>query len=142
MQDALSLPLDFVPSSAAVAREHVERFVRPWAPVDFCDELRLLVTELAANAVLHGKPDVHLEACVVALRRVRIEVSDGSPELPQLRDHSVHSISGRGLHLVDALASAWGASPRLNGKVVWFELAQATRDETPTEVGRVTRSSR
>ncbi len=127
MQDTFSLPLDFAPSSPAVARAHVQEFVTPWASVRFRDELSLLVTELVANAVLHGKPDVHLEACVVNPYRVRVEVFDASRDLPQLQEHSLDSASGRGLQLVDAFASAWGARPRLNGKVVWFEITDADR---------------
>jgi hypothetical protein len=33
--------------------------------------------------------------------------------------------TGRGLHLVDAMASSWGFLPATDGKVVWATLALA-----------------
>ena len=98
-------------------------FVSPWGSSDFRMELSLLVTELVTNAVLHGLPDIRLHVCTVGAVRVRVEVFDGSPALPELCDSSLESTSGRGLKLVDAIAVEWGARPQLDGKVVWCELA-------------------
>ena len=33
------------------------------------------------------------------------------------------AVSGRGMHLLDALATRWSTRPVAGGKVVWFELA-------------------
>ena len=50
--------------------------------------------------------------------------SDASHALPVLQEEDGHlRESGRGLHLVDALATAWGVIPHAAGKTVWFELA-------------------
>lgn len=81
-----------------------------------------------ANAVHHAGTDA-----VVRLyrrpARVRVEVRDRSPRLPVRRRYSEHATTGRGLHLVDSLSAAWGVEPAVDGKVVWFELAETTGDE-------------
>ena len=41
-------------------------------------------------------------------------------------DHDPHDISGRGLLLVESLASAWSAEHSADGTTVWFELDLAT----------------
>lgn len=84
----------------------------------------LLVSELVANAVLHG--GAPLEVCVaVDGHLIRVEVHDGNPRLPFRRDYSTMSGTGRGLVLLEEMASRWGADPSSAGKVVWFELDAA-----------------
>jgi hypothetical protein len=41
---------------------------------------------------------------------------------PRLRRHSTEATTGRGLQLLDSVASAWGVEPRSAGKTVWFEV--------------------
>ena len=48
------------------------------------------------------------------------------PRRPEPRDASLLSEGGRGLHIVDALASEWGAAPTGRGKSVWFWIDTAT----------------
>jgi hypothetical protein len=54
---------------------------------------------------------------------VRVEVTDGSDELPLSPARSdTEAESGRGLLLLDAMVDKWGVSPwRGGGKTVWFE---------------------
>ncbi len=56
-------------------------------------------------------------------RELLIEVTDRSlaPPAPTLVEHTRES--GRGLHLVESLATRWGWRPLATGKVVWFALA-------------------
>jgi two-component sensor histidine kinase len=93
--------------------------------------LGLLATELVANAVMHGLPNIRLEAFEVGAFHVRVEVSNGSRALPEMCDCSVDSTSGRGLQLIDAVALKWGFITLLTGKVVWCELT----DSAPRPVG-------
>ena len=84
----------------------------------------LLTAELVANAVVHapGSGDVSVRVRVDG-SVLRVEVTDGGAGRPVLRHASPTAPDGRGLALVDALASAWGAVPAGAGKTVWFELA-------------------
>jgi hypothetical protein len=64
-----------------------------------------------------------LEVTVVLSRSaVRVEVRDQSPLAPEIRHYDEAASTGRGLALVDALATRWGTAPQPGGKVVWFEL--------------------
>jgi hypothetical protein len=54
---------------------------------------------------------------------VRVEVSDdGGPARLRRRIHQVQSDSGRGLGLVQTLASRWGVREGTGGRTIWFEL--------------------
>jgi anti-sigma regulatory factor (Ser/Thr protein kinase) len=121
MQPPLCLSLEPHPASPAIARDHARDFVGTWVRADVVDDLSLLVTEVVANAIRHAGSDIRLEMSM-SPAVVRVEVFDGSSELPVLRHPVPTSDSGRGLRLVDALATRWGSRRQLDGKVVWFEL--------------------
>jgi anti-sigma regulatory factor (Ser/Thr protein kinase) len=112
-------------ASAPVSAGHARRFVEQALDVAGLSHLSyaatLLVSELVANAILHtGTPfDVVVKP---GADRVRVEVHDGSPELPIRRRYSNMSGTGRGLLLVERMADGWGADLTARGKVVWFEL--------------------
>jgi PAS domain S-box-containing protein len=53
---------------------------------------------------------------------VWVEVLDADLRLPRIRNAGETDEGGRGLYLVDQLATRWGARPTEDGKVVWFEL--------------------
>ncbi|MBO0808218.1 MAG: SpoIIE family protein phosphatase, partial [Actinobacteria bacterium] len=53
---------------------------------------------------------------------VWVEVFDGDLRLPRIRTAAETDEGGRGLYLVDRLASRWGSRPTRDGKVVWFEV--------------------
>ncbi|MFI6339433.1 ATP-binding protein [Streptomyces sp. NPDC050535] len=90
----------------------------------------LLVAELAANAVQHGRlpgRDFHLRLTLdVRTRLIRIEVGDASTRQPRFGSETVagpEDESGRGLLLVAVLAARWGTAPRTPiGKTVWAEV--------------------
>lgn len=86
-----------------------------------CGDLLLCVSEVVTNAVLHARSRSTMTVAVDG-HRVRVEVEDHDPSLPVRRNHDVYAPTGRGLHLLDELAEAWGAEARPRGKVVWFEL--------------------
>ena len=130
MQPALSLPLEAHASSAALARSHASELVAPLASREFTADTGLLVTELVANAVIHGGPPIRLEI-VVHRTFLCIEVFDGSLAPPVMRSIDKAEPSGRGLRLVDAIASSWGTRARLDGKVVWCELHRDTAEILP-----------
>lgn len=84
-------------------------------------DLPLLVSELVTNACAHGAEPirVHLD---VGQARVRVEVEDGSPKMPEVKRPDRRSTVGRGLLIVESLSRAWGAERAGAGKVVWAEL--------------------
>ncbi|MGH8860062.1 MAG: ATP-binding protein [Jatrophihabitantaceae bacterium] len=97
----------------------------PRVPDDVRSDILLLVSELVTNAVRHGSPEVVLVLHVLA-DRVRVEVQDGSDELPVVpaRRPSAERPTGRGLLIIAATAVDWGVELRSDrpGKVVWAEL--------------------
>ncbi|MFC8430619.1 ATP-binding protein [Streptomyces sp. NPDC057253] len=93
------------------------------------DTAAALVAELAANAVTHGRVrgrDFEL-ALTHSGHVLRIAVSDARGDhLPctTVVSWPPDSEAGRGLLLVDALATRWGVEPRrCVGKTVWAECA-------------------
>ncbi|MEV4252609.1 SpoIIE family protein phosphatase [Spirillospora sp. NPDC049652] len=53
---------------------------------------------------------------------VWVEVFDTDMRLPRIRSAGETDEGGRGLYLVDQLATRWGARPTQDGKAVWFQL--------------------
>jgi PAS domain S-box-containing protein len=51
-----------------------------------------------------------------------VEVFDADLRLPRIRSAGETDEGGRGLYLVDQLATRWGSRPTRDGKAVWFEL--------------------
>jgi anti-sigma regulatory factor (Ser/Thr protein kinase) len=86
----------------------------------------LLVSEVVTNALSYGdgQPVIDID---VHPDRMRVSVTDtaeGTPRV-QRQDHGL-SEHGRGLFLVESLASRWGVNRRVpTGKSVWFELDRA-----------------
>jgi anti-sigma regulatory factor (Ser/Thr protein kinase) len=140
MHSTLSVPLECDQSSPAIASSRVVAFVEPRASERLVTNLSLLVNEVVTNAVVHGGSSIYLEIYVFAAYAVRVEVFDASFDLPEMQSLLPDGQSGRGLHLVDALANKWGARRRADGKVVWFELHDKTRCSPGRPVGAPTRA--
>ncbi|MFG2538895.1 ATP-binding protein [Streptomyces sp. NPDC048511] len=92
------------------------------------DAVALVVAELAANAVLHGRVPGRDFALLLRYDTgrgvIRIELSDTHPARPALAVPASDEDHGRGLILVDALATCWGFHDRVGpGKTVWAECA-------------------
>ncbi|MET9142619.1 ATP-binding protein [Streptomyces sp. NPDC004042] len=129
------------PRGARLARRLASQQMDAWGwpygtPVH--DTVELIVAELAANAVTHGRVQGRDAELRLSRRdgedRVRIEVDDTRGErLPVVReactdgDPAAEADGGRGLVLVAALAKEWGVAPRPGapGKSVWAVVAAA-----------------
>ncbi|WP_222436905.1 ATP-binding protein [Quadrisphaera oryzae] len=72
------------------------------------DRVELLASELVTNAVVHAGSLVTMDVELEADGSVLVEVADGSPDHPVLRDADLLEESGRGLELVDKLSVEWG----------------------------------
>lgn len=83
----------------------------------------LLTNELVTNAILHADSEIDVVVDVEDTT-VRVEVRDASKRAPVRRQGEPTSMAGRGLSLVEALASDWGVDTIPgDGKAVWFEVA-------------------
>jgi serine phosphatase RsbU (regulator of sigma subunit) len=76
--------------------------------------------------VAHPAPAHRPREFVLRLRRgaeaVWVEVFDPDLRLPRLRTAMATDEGGRGLYLVEQLATRWGSRPTPEGKAVWFEI--------------------
>jgi anti-sigma regulatory factor (Ser/Thr protein kinase) len=110
------------PSSVAEARRFVDRALRRLGAPTSREVGVLLASELVTNALLYAQSTITL-AVTRREQAVRVTVHDENPHVVQARRVHAEAMSGRGLALVERLASAWGVDPLpQNGKVVWFEL--------------------
>lgn len=81
----------------------------------------LLTSELVTNAVLHAGTPLSVTLHFLS-DRIRVDVADGSPIVPSVKDYGAHAATGRGLTLFATLATNWGVQEALGGKIVWFEI--------------------
>ncbi len=76
--------------------------------------------------VSHHSPVYRPREFALRLRRgagsVWVEVFDPDLRLPRLRTARATDEGGRGLYLVEQLATRWGSRPTPEGKTVWFEI--------------------
>ncbi|MFC4590052.1 ATP-binding protein [Sphaerisporangium corydalis] len=128
--------------AASLARAHVRRVLLKWRWEELSDLAELVVSELVTNAVKatmesrgsavmgtrnagagHISVDVYRVAGLVV-----IEVGDTCRTPPMLKAAGPEDEGGRGLQLVDAVATRWGyRRPASGGKVVWCALHRPSR---------------
>ena len=111
--------LDAKPLAAGVARRFVADHV---GDMTATGTLALLTSELVTNGVLHAR--THLRLGVTAGEdRVLVTCADDDPSsTPVVPPPDQGRPSGRGLMLVNAMASQWGVFRSDGGKTVWFTL--------------------
>jgi len=112
-----SLPPD--PAAIGRARHAVLRTCDAWGIAEVADA-ELVVSELVANAVLHGWGAVELRLFDTG-DGLRIEVEDANPAPPVKLDGHAHGVGGYGVQIVDRLAD-WGWRAADEGKIVWARL--------------------
>ncbi len=111
-------------SAPGIARQHVHEALGPDARLE---DAQLIVTELATNAVVHGRAPVTLRLDR-APGLLRIEVADsGSGHASTRRPQMPAPLapSGRGLLLVSRLAQAWGGQSTDQGWLAWATLSSS-----------------
>ena len=114
---------------------------RRWV-VDTCHDIgrgdlvecaELGTSELVTNALLHAIPPLSVRVRGTR-EHPRIEVRDGSTELPAMpgsdphREDDLLLTFGRGLSIVARCSSAWGVDVEQDGKTVWFSPAARAGD--------------
>lgn len=120
------------PERIAGVRQQIRELLHDWADPDQVDSAVLMVSEMVTNVLTHTDGDALLVAEAIGelgARRLRVEVADGSDELPHKRQPGEMSSSGRGVLLMEMLADAWGVDPRGEGKSIWFELHEQSKTD-------------
>jgi hypothetical protein len=127
LTERLKATLPPEPDSPSIARNLVSDACLAWDRVELLHPSRAVMSELVTNAIEHARTEATV---VVSLRGagVHLSVADGVTAPPRLlrmsrvrRDQPLDE-HGWGLHMVDALAVAWGSLPTSTGKVVWATL--------------------
>ncbi|MQT00645.1 ATP-binding protein [Streptomyces jumonjinensis] len=96
--------------------------------------MALVATELVTNSVTHTETaQVGVSLSRVGDSTVRLTVTDASRELPPSSPATAGEgdVHGRGLLLVAALTSRWGAERLITGKRVWAELDITPKNRDP-----------
>ncbi|GIH99243.1 ATP-binding protein [Planobispora takensis] len=116
-----------VPEAVTVARRQVAELLGEGHPAS--DDVVLLVSEVVTNSVVHsGSADGGRVVMTVAVDSgaVTVEVCDaGSTRSAPYVRNEPDAEGGRGLFLVDLIASRWGVrqeDPR-GSRTLWFEVA-------------------
>ena len=111
---------------AVHARRLVKDACKSW-PTTRVEDGQLLITELVANAIVHGKRSV-LVHIAPQINSLRVYVADDNAASPVMANPSIEAEHGRGLRIIDALAHTWGTTtgPYPDGKTVWFQLQRDT----------------
>jgi anti-sigma regulatory factor (Ser/Thr protein kinase) len=117
---AVGHALPHSPRSPSLARAIV-RDALPGVSLSTVETAQMLASELTTNAVLHAGSMLVLHV-TVAEDRLWVGVEDLSSDYPLPQQPSADAEDGRGLMLLDAIASAWGWDRTPVGKQVWFEL--------------------
>jgi anti-sigma regulatory factor (Ser/Thr protein kinase) len=108
-------------SSAARARAFVSQHLLGHGMPHLVDDIELVVSELATNAMVHARTPFTVILCAFE-ETVCLEVSDGSQLEPSVVMAKSLDTSGRGVAIVEALSRDWGALTRASGgKTVWAQ---------------------
>jgi anti-sigma regulatory factor (Ser/Thr protein kinase) len=115
---AMTLPID-ERSPAAARRLLLAALDGREDPV--VDDAVLVISELVTNGVRHTRA-VLLVLVTIENHTLHVDVTDDNPTLPTPPDPEHDATNGRGLRIVDALATRWGITRTTEGKTVWFEM--------------------
>jgi anti-sigma regulatory factor (Ser/Thr protein kinase) len=110
------------PEHVRDARDHVADLLRDegWSDVAI-EKARLVISELATNAILHAQTRFEL-SCQIA-QTARFEVRDFDPHsMPMVLELQPERAGGLGLRLIEAISTAWGVESNSDSKVVWCTL--------------------
>ncbi|HTW98106.1 MAG TPA: ATP-binding protein, partial [Acidimicrobiales bacterium] len=134
MRSSIELPAER--DSAAACRQWL-RGLLAGENGEVRDVAVLLASEVVTNALLHAGTAVTV-TLELGGHELRVEVADRSPLPPVRRQLGPGAPMGRGLLILDSLATSWGVDldPDRSGKVLWFvldrlALATTLRHEQP-----------
>jgi anti-sigma regulatory factor (Ser/Thr protein kinase) len=110
------------PDAPRAARQFVTELLGRWGQDEtVVEDAQLVISELVTNAILHTASEFAILASPED-RGVRLEVRDESAAAPEIQWPAPRVPTGRGLQVIDAIASAWGVETTPRGKTVWAVL--------------------
>lgn len=110
-------------ASSRRARLAVSQWLRGIGHPEVTEDASLVVAELVANAVKHGGARIELDL-TAQHNLIRIAVFDSdntAQDLAPLQPNPSRQ-HGRGLAMVEHLATRWGRDAATDGKIVWVEI--------------------
>ncbi|MFF0433473.1 ATP-binding protein [Streptomyces sp. NPDC004327] len=130
----VTLPSD--PASVSAARRYVAEVLVSWGlggaadASETAEAVRLIVSELATNAVQHTfgqSPTFTVDVRLDRDERLRVGVTDSHPRWPKRLPAAVQQDNGRGMMIIRSLAAEAGGRLSVTptaegGKTVWIEL--------------------
>jgi len=123
------------PKPARAARDFAVATVQRWGAGERADDIAIVVSELVTNALRHALPasgrTQHGRPVRLGLLQpgpcVLCAVADPGRTVPVAKEADVLAETGRGLHVVGALADLWGyTTPSDKGKAVWAMFSART----------------
>ncbi|MFI6693779.1 ATP-binding protein [Streptomyces sp. NPDC050433] len=128
---SVTLPSD--PASVPEARRYVARVLTEWglpADADTAETVRLIISELATNAVQHTfgrSPTFTIDVTLERDEELCVGVTDSHPRWPQRLPAAVQQDNGRGMVIIRSLTAEYGGrlsvTPTADGgKTVWITL--------------------
>ncbi|MFE1861196.1 ATP-binding protein [Streptomyces anandii] len=145
LEASVTLPSD--PASVSAARAYALGTLAEWgmpAEADTCDTVRLIVSELATNAVQHTfgqSPTFTVDLALERDEQLRIGVTDSHPRFPKRLPAAVQQDNGRGMVIIRWLTAECGGRltvrpTREGGKTVSIELPWCVPARPVTAAGQ------
>lgn len=122
--------LDALPTAVSEARRWVGGVADGLVEADQAENLRLVISEIVTNALLHGASGDHIDVAVTPKPEfLCVQVTDDGPGLvphpSALGNEEDDDVGGFGLYFVEQLTRRWGVTRENQRTRVWFELDYA-----------------
>ena len=117
---ATSKAFGFDKDAPRAARRFATETLTAWGRDDLVQDVTLVLTELATNALIHAGSAFDVELTPDG-STVRLSVYDRSTSPPAKRALVPGDVGGRGLSVVEGVSARWGSDATAGGKVVWAE---------------------
>lgn len=145
LEASVTLPSE--PASVSAARAYVVGTLAEWglpAATDVSDTVRLIISELATNAVQHTfgqSPTFRVDIALDRDEHLYIGVTDSHPRFPRRLPAAVQQDNGRGLAIIRWLAAENGGKLRVRptregGKTILVELPWTVSAQPVTATGQ------
>ncbi|MEV8547512.1 ATP-binding protein [Streptomyces sp. NPDC051572] len=145
LEASVTLPSD--PASVSTARTYVVGTLVEWglpADTEVADTIRLIVSELATNAVQHTfgqSPTFTVDIELERDERLRIGVTDSHPRFPKRLPAAVQQDNGRGMVIIRWLTAECGGKLKVRptlegGKTVSIEVPWTVPARPVTAAGQ------